>query len=90
MQKPSTCFRHNICYARRHFALTQKEMAQILGISVSKLRRIESGDPSVRLHDKMLCAFCNYFKLSADSVILRRMEDQNFSLSQEPIIREGQ
>lgn len=80
MQKSSTCFRHNICYARKRFSLTQKEMAQILGISVSKLRRIEQGDPSVRLHDKMLCGFCDYFKISADSVILERMEEGNSQL----------
>lgn len=74
MKKIDTYFRYNICFARKKYHLTQQQMAQILGISVSKLRRIEQDDPSVRLNDLMLRGFCGYFKVSADHALLEQME----------------
>ena len=76
MDKRVSYFRENICYARKHFRMTRKEMAQVLGISVSKLRRIEQGDTNVRFHNLMLCRFCDHFNISADCVIRVRLEDE--------------
>lgn len=74
VKKCETYFRYNICFARKKYNLTQKQMAQILGIGVDKLRRIEKNDPSVRLNDRMVIRFCDYFGVKADFALLKKLE----------------
>lgn len=67
-------FRQNICWLRKSRHLTQKEMAAILGVSVSTIRRIESGAP-VRLHCGMVRRFCDHFGISADVLLREKLEE---------------
>ena len=65
-----TYFGRNIYYLRQEKGVTQKEMADILGVGVTTLRKIEKEDTSVRINGSMVCRVCNAYELSAD-VILR-------------------
>ena len=67
--KSSDQFCQNVCYLRKTHHLTQKEMASVLGISVSTLRRIEREDETVRVSSGMLCRLCDHFGLSTDAVL---------------------
>lgn len=67
-------FCHNIRYLRQKHHLTQKEMAQAMGISVKTLRKIENCDPSARINAAILCRLCDHFCLSIDGVLRERME----------------
>ena len=67
-------FRANICYLRRRDGLSQKEMAQILGISVGTYRKIEQNEPSVRLYDKMILRMARHFHYTADELVLLDLE----------------
>lgn len=62
-------FCQNIRHLRKVHLLAQREMAQIIGVSVGTLGRIEHYDPSVRIHCHMLDRICNYFHISADSLL---------------------
>ena len=66
-------FCYNICYMLKERQISKKEMAQILGISVDTLHRIERGIPTVRVHTGMLYRFCDYFQISADTVLRTRL-----------------
>ena len=59
----------NMRHLRKVHLLTQKEMAQIIGISVGTLGRIERCDPSVRIPCTMLDRVCSYFHVSSDSLL---------------------
>ena len=64
---------HNFCQNLRHLRkvhnLTQKEMAGILGISVSTLGRMESMDEKVRINCRILCRVCDHFGYSTDEIL---------------------
>ena len=70
----NTYFRTNICYLRRRDGLSQKEMAQILGISIGTYRKIEQNEPSVRLYDKMIVRMARHFHYTADELVLLDLE----------------
>ena len=65
---------NNIRYIRNYYGLTQKEMSTIMGISKSTLRRIEQGNPSVRINGLILCKLCDHFHISTDAIILFDLE----------------
>ena len=59
----------NLRHLRKVYNLTQKEMAQILGISVGKLGRIERCEPGVKITADLLCRACDRFDRSADELL---------------------
>ena len=61
-------FSQNIRHLRQVYTLTQREMAQILGISAGTLGRIERGG-TVRIHSGMLYRICDHFRLSVDAIL---------------------
>ena len=63
-------FKHNIRVLRRKYNLSQKEMAQIIGVSVGTLRRMERGDNNVRTHCGMVLRVCERFGISSDELLL--------------------
>lgn len=66
----------NICYIRKVRKMTQKEMADILGVGVSTLRKIERRAPNVRITGSILCRICNAFEISADVLIWTDLTQQ--------------
>lgn len=68
-------FSRNTRYLRIKHQLSLSEMAAIIGISVSTLRRLEMGMPSVRMNCVMLNRVCNHFDVSADVMIRERLEE---------------
>ena len=65
---------NNIRYIRNKHNLSRKEMASIIGISVSTLCRLDAGETGVRMHCVMLNRVCDYFNLSADVILRERLE----------------
>lgn len=62
-------FCKNVLHIRKERGITQKEMAFILGVSVSTLRRIETEKPTVRISGQMLSRICIAFQLSAEVIL---------------------
>ena len=73
-----TKIQHNFCqnvrYMQSKYNLTQKEMAQILGVSISTLRKMEMEENKVRLNSDMLHRICDCFDLSADVFLNEQLE----------------
>ena len=67
-------FSKNVQYLRQKNDLTQAEMAAIIGISVSTLRRLEAAHPDARVHCVMLDRVCDHFGISADVMLRERLE----------------
>lgn len=67
-------FRKNICYLRKVNKMTQKDMAQVMGICVQTFRKIEKGDPNVRANDIMIRRMCRYFSVSVDKLVCGDLE----------------
>lgn len=62
-------FCQNLRHLRKVHGMTQKEMAQILGISVKRLSKMDNCDPHVRINTAHLCRVCDYFHLSSDEIL---------------------
>ena len=61
--------RHNIVYLRRHYSLSQKSLAKLLGIGVRTLRKIEQGSKFPRIHAGTLCRLCDIFGIPSDAFL---------------------
>ena len=59
----------NIYFLRMQYSLTQKDMADILGISINSLRKLENGSIPRTFRAGAICRLCNHFQLSADAVL---------------------
>lgn len=59
----------NIRYLRDRDRLTQKEMAALLGISVSTLRKLESGGPIPRVSCEILFRIEDAFGVSPGTLL---------------------
>ena len=70
---PNENFRQNVIYLRKTHGLTQRQMAQILGIGIGTLGRLEAGKV-VRMNAGMLIRLCDYFDLSADNCLRKLPE----------------
>lgn len=64
----------NIRCLRKHYNLTQKEMADILGVSVSSIRRIEKGVLPRCVNSCSIHRLCDHFGISADYILREDME----------------
>lgn len=64
-------FCQNLRHLRQVHTMTQKEMARILGVSVTTYGKIERGDPHIRIHCAMLSRVCIHFQISADDILLQ-------------------
>ena len=62
-------FFKNVLYLRKKYGYTQKEMANILGISVSSLRKVERGMIPRCITAETLYNLCYYFQISADLIL---------------------
>lgn len=66
-------FCKNLCCLRLVYGLTKKEMAEILGVSVSTYRKIERCEDSVRLHSGMVSRVHVRFQISADDLLMKEI-----------------
>ena len=76
MDHTAFCFCKNVAYIRQIKKLSQKQMAQILGVSLSTLRKIENQEPTVRINGRMICCVCDAFELSADGLLREDMAEK--------------
>ena len=66
----------NIRYLRRVNHLTQRELAEKLGISVGTLRRIEAEQFPPRSNSRTLNRVCDLFQISSDALLYSDLERQ--------------
>lgn len=59
----------NIHCLRLAYKLTQKQMAEIMGISVDTLRKMEQGKHTPRICCDILWRVCDAFNISADVLL---------------------
>ena len=62
-------FCRNLRHLRQVYDMNQKEMARILGISVSTYGKMERLEESVRIHCGMVCRVCDHFQISVDEIM---------------------
>ena len=67
-------FCRNIAVLRRVKGMTQKEMAEILGVSVSTVRKMEKGEKIPRLKARLLCRVYEAFQISSDVMLFEDLE----------------
>ena len=65
-----TTFCSNIRYLRKTHGLTQAQMADIMGVSISTVRLLENGTLPKRLSYVVLFPLCEYFDLSYDALFV--------------------
>ena len=65
-----TTFCNNIRYLRKTHGLTQAQMADIMGVSISTVRLLENGTLPKRLSYVVLFPLCEYFDLSYDALFV--------------------
>ena len=61
-------FSHNITLLRAHYGYSQKYMAQLLGIGVGSLRKIEKGIIPPRLKVDVVFAVQNHFLICPNAL----------------------
>ena len=68
-------FCRNLKHIRKQKKMTQKEMARILKIGVSTLRKIENEDPTVRISGQMLYRVCAALDVPSDRLLSEAPEE---------------
>ena len=68
---PENCdlFVRNLCWLRKKYALPQKTLAALTGISLPILRMTERGEVIPRLTEEFVRRLCQIFDLSADQLM---------------------
>lgn len=64
-------FGQNLWYLRKTHGLTLRQMAEIVGVSLSTYRKMERCDRKVRIHAGRLCRICNHFNIASDEILYR-------------------
>ncbi|MBR5538641.1 MAG: helix-turn-helix transcriptional regulator [Clostridia bacterium] len=59
---------HNICKLRQHNKLSKKQMADIMGVSLNTLNKIEKGEFPPRLGANSIYNICVYFKMHSSEL----------------------
>ena len=65
----------NILFLRKHYGVSRKTLAKLLGIPYARLRRVESGEPVVRMYDFHLKRLADIFNVSADALVYEEIEN---------------
>ena len=86
METPQSIFCRNVYYLRKKHHLTQKEMAQILGVGVGNLRKMEKGPEYPRIYGKMLIRVCNHFDIFADVMLKEDIWENARSSARSPVL----
>lgn len=73
-KSPLSTLMYNLRWLRRKNQLSQKAMAQLLGISVSSLRKLETGSLPPRLTISFLFQIQRHFHISPGDMLEKRMD----------------
>lgn len=74
-------FMHNVAWLRATSGLTQKKMSEIMGISVSTLRKIERGEMPPQTDVLVLLRLRSYFNVSCDTLLQIRLDEKSAPIS---------
>ena len=69
------CLLYNIKYLRGKYELTQREMAELMGISVGSIAAIEKGIAPRCLRAKEIICLALDFHLSVDDLMKKRLDE---------------
>lgn len=67
---------YNIAWLRKHHAISKRKMAKILGIGITKLNRIESGELPSSLGGGALVRMHAYFGICTDELVYQRFFEE--------------
>lgn len=59
----------NTLALRRHYGLSRKSLAMLTGIPVSRLRRLEAGDPAAKVYDFELLRLTRVFAVPMEVLL---------------------
>ena len=66
----------NILFLRKHYGMSRKTLAKLMGIPYACLRRVESGDPVARMYDFHLKRLADIFDVSADALVYAEIQNK--------------
>ena len=75
IRKEHDNFTHNVAWLRKHHGLTKKEMAQMLGIGVSSLTKLENGIVPQRMTTEVLNQLCTHFHVDLSDLFAIRLDE---------------
>ena len=64
----------NLRYLRKRNGLTQKQMADILGVGIGSIREMEKGRIPRCFRVGALRRLCEYFQISGDDIVFKDIE----------------
>ena len=76
-EKESDYFCRNVQYLRKTHQYSQHKMAEIMGISVKSLRKVENGSIPRCITARTVYLLCWHFQISSDSVVFQILEKEN-------------
>ena len=62
-------FGQNMRHLRQVHGLTQRQMAQIIGVSVTTYGKMEQCDPKVRIHIGKVKRICDHFHIDIEEIL---------------------
>ena len=68
-------FLHNIAWLRKHHGLSKKRMAEVLGVGVGSLNKIENGEMPSRLGVRVFLRIYAYFGIRPKDLTEQRLEE---------------
>ncbi len=73
-------FLKNVTWIRRHYGLSKKRMAELLGIGIASLNKIENGEMPQRLGVEIVFRICDKFGLSPEEQFSQKLCEQKIML----------
>lgn len=66
---------YNVAWLRRHYGISKKRMAQLLGIGVGTLNKLEQGKMPPKMSVMVLHNIRTQFSVSLDDLFGKRLDD---------------
>ena len=68
-------FTHNVAWLRKHYSISKKQMAEILGIGIGSLNKIEQGQIPPRLRVDIIFAVYKHFGIHPSAQFSQWLQD---------------
>lgn len=69
-------FAHNVVWLRKSYGLSKKKMAEIMGIGIGSLNKVEMGEIPPRLKVEALINIYSRFGISPEKQLSKRLGDE--------------
>ena len=69
-------FAYNVAWLRKHYGLSKKEMAEIMGIGIGSLNKVERGEMPPQMKVDVLIRIYKQFGVSPERQLRQRLGDE--------------